>query len=304
MNKSVFIILVNWNNTKYTIDAIREVKKQTYANCRIIVVDNNSNTKPDKEILKIESKATIIQTGENLGYSGGNNRGMEYALRQQADFILFMNSDVFLDPKMIGNLVKAMDKDKNLGAVGPRIYYYQDKKKIWFIEGPINWIKGTTHSLHQGEKDKGRFKRPIATDRLAGTAMLIRSEILEKIGGFDETYFMFLEDVDLSVRIRKEGYMLKTIPQAILWHNESTTTGGKDSKKTIYYYTRNKLYFMRKNANFFFFMTSFLYEVYFCLRRTLSHSMKRKIQFYTIRAMVYGFVDFFKGNMGRTNRTF
>lgn len=297
--KTVAVILVNWNGIKDTRSSIKQYLAQDYPDIQIIVVDNGSRHNDEKLLTdEFKDKITLIQTGKNLGYSGGNNVGMKYALKQHYPYILFSNSDIFFGKNFVTDLVAPLEKDPHIGAVCPKIYYYHDKKKIWFVDGPINWWKGATHSKHQGETDHGQFNRRHKTDRLVGTALLTRSDILKKIGGFSDEYFMYLEDVDLSVRIKRAGYEVLVIPKAKLWHNESSSTAGKDSPYIIYYFTRNTLIFMKHYGNRLQFTTSTLYGIYFCFRRIISHIVKRKLSIATLKATIFAYYDFLRGKRG------
>lgn len=308
MNKStdssVAIVLLTWNACEQTIKCIKNIKRINYNNYKIIVVDNNSTDNSEEIIRKTFPEITVIQTGNNGGYAGGNNYGIKYALKLNTKYILIINNDIIVDKNFLKNMVTVMDKDDNIGMTCPKIYAGENSKKIWYIEGKINWIKGTTMHPHLGEIDMDERTNPYETDRLAGTALLMRSDMLKKTKILlNDKYFIYWEDTEISLNVKQAGYKILVIPNAIIWHKESSSHKGKDSPIIIYYYTRNKLLFMKKNASKIFFITSFIYEIYFVFRRFASHIIQRKLTLSTIKASYYAFVDFFQNNTGKLQRS-
>src|SRR6056297_688817 len=154
MDKSVYIVILNWNNFQETIDCVESCKKLTYSNFKILLVDNGS-TDGSEDILKKEFPGIpLIQTGENLGYSGGNNAGIRHALEQGADYIWLLNNDTVVDPQCLAKMVQTAESSNQIGMVGSKIFYHHSPDILWYAGGEIDLEGGgTTQHVGQNEKD-------------------------------------------------------------------------------------------------------------------------------------------------------
>ena len=253
----VAIIVLNYNGYQNTIDCVASLKKIKGKNkVEIIVVDNASIDESRKNLPNLKG-IKLILNDKNLGYSGGNNVGIKYALENNFDAALILNNDTYTDQNLITNLVNAT---KEAEIVCPKIYFapgyefhksrYAKKdigKVIWYAGGHIDW--DNILGVHDGvdEVDNGQFQKTREIDMATGAALFVKSEVFKKIGMFDEKYFLYLEDMDFCVRAKKSCFKIIFEPSAILWHkNAGSSSSG--SPLQDYYITRNRLLFAAKYA--------------------------------------------------------
>ncbi len=242
-NKKVSIVILNWNNIDDSIEVLESLKKVTYSNYQIILVDNGSK-EPEGDLLKEKYPyIELFKNPENFGFTGGCNTGIKEAMEDNSDYVLLLNNDIKVSPNFLDLLVAEAESDPKIGIVGPKLYFYDRPKEIAFGGGSINLFTGEAKHLKLEEKQE--------VDYIEGSSMLIKAELLEKIKGLDEEYFSYWEDADFCVKTRKEGYKIVYQPKAELWHKVSSSTGGDLSPFSIYYLTRNRLIFMRRHAKFY-----------------------------------------------------
>lgn len=243
--KHVAVIILNYKTKKLTLKCIDSVKKSSYKNIEIIIIDNNSGDGLEDEIKNIPQIA-FIQTGGNLGYTGGNNIGIKKALAQNSDYIFVLNSDTELAKNAIENLVIAGEKDERIGVLGPKILF-SDKKTIWFAGGIFD--KDNILGFHRGvdQKDNGQFDKEMETDYVTGAAMLIKKEVVNRIGLFDDRYFLYYEDSDYCQRAKKAGFKIVYAPNAVVYHENAKSTGLGSSLQD-YFITRNRMLYASKFA--------------------------------------------------------
>lgn len=254
------IVILSFNGRDSTLECIKSLKiaKKDNVNLRIIVVDNASADDSLNALQKVKD-IDLIVNHENLGFSGGMNKGIEYALKHNATHIMLLNNDTVIDKSLLINMVRASVK---ADIISPKIYFsaghefhknrYQKTdlgKVIWYSGGSIDWknILG----VHAGvdEVDTGQFNKPKEITFATGCCILISREVFKKIGLLDEKYFLYLEDMDFCYRAQKAGFKILFDPQSILWHKNASAAGGSGSKLQEYYFTRNRLLFAFKHAS-------------------------------------------------------
>lgn len=261
----VSIVILNWNRKKETIECLKSLKELRITNyeLEIVVIDNGSTDGSVEAIRKGIAGITsttgitgeLVRNRKNLGFAGGNNVGIRYALHNGADFILILNNDTLVDKNLLVYLIKAAEKYKNAGIFSPKIYFapgfefhkkrYSKKdsgKVIWYAGGVINWENVLGENRGVDEVDRGQYSGVEETDFATGAAMFIRREVLQTVKLFDERYFMYLEDVDLCQRVKNYDWKVLFVPDAVLWHKVAQSSGiGSDLND--YYITRNRLLF-------------------------------------------------------------
>ena len=248
MNPKVAIIILTYNGNDDTIECLNSVKKINYDNYKIVVVDNASTDGTVEALKKEFPKLKVIETGANLGYTGGNNAGVDYAMKKEFDYALILNNDTTVDKNLVQEMVKTYENNENVGMVGVMELDYFKPKKILNFSGKIDWHSVGRHTTGEGSIDEGQYTKELEGDFISGVCFLIPIKVIKKIGGlFDPLFHTYFEDFDLCARVAHKGYRLIANPKAKIWHRGSNTTK-KISGYILYYITRNKFLFMKRNA--------------------------------------------------------
>ena len=256
----IAIIIVHYDtvlDTDRCLASLAKIKTSGFE-WRAFVVDNGS--KIEYQLPPSAIKTELIHSSTNLGFTGGNNLGFRYANEEyNPDYFLLLNSDTTVAPDFLVKLHHALKTGpQNLGVVSPLIYfaphneYHEDAYSpdqigniIWYAGGTIDW--SNLASFHQGvdEVDRGQFNIYAHTnlDFATGCCFLIKRQALEIAGGFDDDFFLYFEDADLSLRVRESGFNIQLIPTAKIWHYNGGSSGGVGSDLQNYYLTRNRLLF-------------------------------------------------------------
>jgi GT2 family glycosyltransferase len=253
--QTIAIVIVNWNGLRDTSVCLASVKElvppKGYA-VKTYVVDNGSTDDSVAIISKKYPWVTVLATGSNLGFTGGNNAGMKRAMDEGADFLWLVNNDTILDPHA-ADLVRAFDDD-SIGIAGSKIYfapgheYHKDRyapKELghvfWYAGGHIDW--DNMYASHRGvdEVDHGQYDTPEVTPFVTGCSFMIRSLVAKRIGLLDEHFYLYLEDLDWCLRAKKAGFTLRYYPKSVMWHVNAGSSGGPGNPLHGYYMTRNRL---------------------------------------------------------------
>ena len=250
----VFVIIINWNGKKDTqtcLFSLEKIEKQN-VDFHVIVVDNGSADDSVVTIRKKYPRVTVIPTGENLGFTGGNNVGITYARQHHADFVWLLNNDTFVDPNVL-DVMKAF-VDPKVGICGSKIYFapghefhldrYKESEQgrvFWYAGGLVDW--DNMYASHRGvdEVDHGQYDTEEETPFVTGCSMMIRRSVFERIGMLDDRYYLYLEDLDFCLRAKKAGFSLFYVPSSILWHVNAGSTSRPGNPLQQYYQTRNRL---------------------------------------------------------------
>lgn len=267
----IYIILVNYNGYKDTIECVESLKRINYSNYKIIIVDNASTNNSLNYLNKELKDCVIINSKNNLGFAGGNNLGIEYALKNGADYVMLLNNDTLVDPKFLDNMVNLSIEDDKIGIVGCKIMYYPQKDIIWYGGGFINWFKFIGEHYGIKEIDKGQCDKQKEIDFMTGCCMLIKKEVFEKTGLLSDEYFMYYEDVDFCIKVKDAGYKIWYDPTAVIYHKVGLSGGGEESEFSIKWITRNKMFFMKKYKNKVNKLSFLLTNTYFYTTRMIRY---------------------------------
>jgi GT2 family glycosyltransferase len=186
-----------------------------------------------------------LQTGKNLGFTGGNNVGIKYAVESGADYIYLINNDTLVEEDALEKLVEVAEANPGAGLVAPVIHDFDPPQAIWFSGSALDLRRGA--AWHDNARQPSREEPPYEVPWVTGCAMLVRAQLLGRLGGFDDRYYLSWEDVDLSVRVRNEGQKLLVAPAARIYHK-----GGQSGKNLEgiygYYAVRNSLLLASKHS--------------------------------------------------------
>ena len=264
------IITVNYNGFADTVQLIESIQTHLAIPYELIVVDNGSMA-DEADMLKHQfPNIKVIRSDRNLGFAGGNNLGIEHAT---ADFLLFINNDTYVKDNSFIHLVERMKKESVLGGISPKILFADQEKLIQFAGyTPLSPVTLRNRLIGFKEQDSGQYDHPISTPYLHGAAMLIRREAIEKVGGMPEIYFLYYEELDWSVQLRRAGYRLEYNPAAVVCHKESSSVG-QESPLKAFYMTRNRMLFAKRNLSSFHRFLSIAYQISLALPKRVFHSL-------------------------------
>jgi hypothetical protein len=246
----IAVIILTWNRVEDVVMCLESFSEVHYPNLEVLVVDNASADDTVPTVQKRFPWTTLIVNDDNLGYVGGNNVGIRYALEHGADYVFILNSDTKMTPNVLHELVGVMRGDPRIAITGAKNLYLQNPAYTWGKYGVLNWgpMLVRTH---------GRFvldcpeTSPKDVDWVIGNGCMMSREALEKVGIFDEDFFQVNEDVDWCVRARKLGYRVVYVDTAAIHHKGASSA---DLSKPIvfsygYFLGRNAILFARKHAN-------------------------------------------------------
>lgn len=239
-------ITVDYNGLDDTIELIQSIFDQIHSvSYEIIVVDNASRTDHTEDILNKFGKRVIsIRSEKNLGFAGGNNLGLQYAKGQ---YVFFINNDTIIKEDHIAELIDSFNKSDNIGGISPKICFAYPPQHIQYAGfTDFSPIVLRNKGIGFDEEDRGQHNIPASTAFLHGAAMIVKREVIEKVGTMSEVFFLYYEEMDWCTRIRRVGYELWYEPCQTIFHKESKSTG-KASKLQVYYLNRNRLLYAWRN---------------------------------------------------------
>lgn len=239
----VAIIILIYNGGKYLpalFKSLNDYKTEQYQ-VKIIIVDNASTDHAVDFIKNNYPETEIIINEKNLGFAEGNNRGINWALTNGYDYLVLLNQDIRVSENWLEPLINALAKQDNLGAVQPKIMYWPETDKINSLGNILHYL-GFGFTSFNGQKELAIKKYPQFINYASGAAVAFPTKVLRKTGLFDEEYFMYHEDTDLSLRIKFFGYQIKLIPEAKVFHQYEFSR----SLKKFYYIERNRLMLLLK----------------------------------------------------------
>ena len=233
-----------------TTHCLRSLLSSDYTNLSILVVDNASPDGSGERIRLSFPEIEFLQTGQNLGYTGGNNQGIKWALDRNADYVLILNNDTVLDPSAVSKLLDSTKSPgTRVGGVGPKIFYHDEPERIWYAGGEFSPIKGLGLHWRDGELDRpDEMERMREVTFMTGACCLLSAEALRELEGFDEDFFAYVEDADLSLRMKQAGYQLLYQPSARVLHHCSPP-GTAPSPFQIRQRDQNRRRIMRKHVS-------------------------------------------------------
>lgn len=241
MESIYLIILVNYNNWKDTLECIDSLKKSGIEDSNILIIENCSTNNSFEELKAAELNIKIINTKKNLGFTGGNNLGIKYAIENKFKYAILLNNDTIVDSKNpINMLIDEMEKNEDVTLGTGRIFYFPEKDKIWYDGGKLlKWRGMAIHNNYRKNKNEIRLiDKKKYVDFISGCFMGIRLNDITKLGLLNDNFFMYLDDVEYSARAVKRNLKLLFIPQVVIFHK--ATGEGERTPKLVYYSMRNR----------------------------------------------------------------
>jgi len=228
-----------------TADCLRSVLESNYPRLHIAVVDNASRDGTVEFVRRVFPQVTVIENQRNLGYAAGCNVGIRYALDKGAKYVFLLNNDTLVESGLIDLLVSWAESHPSDGILTPLICYTDKSKDVWFAGSRRRPLTLDTEEFGKGRTKRISVKQSREVDYVIGCAMFVRSQVLREVGLFDESFFMYYEDLDLSIRAQTAGYKLRYVAGSAVWHRVETSTSNAPSLR-YYYRARGSVRFYRK----------------------------------------------------------
>jgi GT2 family glycosyltransferase len=267
----ISIITINYNGLKDTCELLDTLPLDD-ASIEVIVVDNASREDEASVIEQRYPQVKVLRSKENLGFAGGNNLGIEAA---SGKYLYFINNDTLLHlpdelvrkshfgmPAAFRYLVQRFESDPKIGIVCPKIRFTWGQNLIQYAGfTPLSRITLRNHAIGYNESDFGQYDVPHPTPYAHGAAMMVSRAAIEKAGPMPTCFFLYYEELDWSMMIRRAGFDIWYEPASVIYHKESQTTGQASPLRT-YYITRNRLLLVRRNSSLPWRYLSYLYLIF------------------------------------------
>jgi GT2 family glycosyltransferase len=239
----VTVVIPNWNGERFLELCLSSLKRQSFEDFETILVDNGSTDGSLELIARYFPEVRVVSLEENRGFSAAANAGITTS---GSELVALLNNDTEQEPGWLAALVRAADSHPDAGSFASKMLDFQDRRMLDGAGDALR-LSGLPYRLGHGELDRGQFESPDAVFGACGAAALYRRRMLDEVGLFDEDFFAYCEDGDLSFRARLAGYGCRYVPEAVVYHVGSASTGGKRSPRATSLGTRNSLSLLVKN---------------------------------------------------------
>ncbi|MBI2439401.1 MAG: glycosyltransferase family 2 protein [Candidatus Moranbacteria bacterium] len=236
----VGIIVVNYNGGQDFLACLSSLFSLEYSEKQIIIVDNASTDQSFSLAKENFSEGVFLRNETNEGFAKAANKGMRYAFARGARWCWIVNNDATVDPFALKRLVESGEKDERNALISPTIY--TENGALWFGKGVFDFWRMKTRHVVPTKKE--RTEEFFMSEFVTGCALLVRKEFTDRQGFFDERFFLYYEDADLSYRAKQGGFLSLVVPKAIVWHREVS----RQNPQKVYYLILSGLLFFQKNA--------------------------------------------------------
>lgn len=272
----VWIIVLHWKELELTRSCLRSLRQLVYQRYHVLVIDNNSD---DGSLERIRAEFPEVQTvgvAANLGFAGGCNLGIGQALEHGADYVLLLNNDAQTPPGVLGELIEAAEADPQLGILTPKVVWQDQPQRLYGLGGAR--LPFRTRLKGMEALDTGPWSGPpVLLDFVFGCAMLIKRQVIERIGLLDERFFMYFEDIDYCYRAADAGFSVGYLPGSVLPHVVSGSTRGRSGIKE-FLLSRSRQLFFRKHVAGWWWLVYAPYELFYTIRFLLRLVRQRQLR--------------------------
>jgi len=248
---TVWVVIVTWNRADAVISCLISLNALTYPNFKVVVVDNGSTDGTVQKLRDIFPSLDIIANSRNQGYTGGNNAGIEHALRHGAAYVLIINNDTRVHPRLIDELVAVAESDPRIAVVGGKALWAHQPRRIWAAWCELTYGPMLTRVYGRDAIDSPFYQQVRDVGQVVGCGYMWRREALEDVGLLDTSFFGYHEDVDWCYRARCNGWRVVYAGNAIIYHTGSLSTDSqfRESMPMMYFLGRNAVLFTKKHSN-------------------------------------------------------
>lgn len=240
-NPLIYIVILNWNGKEDTLACLSSLSKVLYTPFQTVVVDNGSTDGSIEAIRRTFPQVTLIENGKNLGFAGGNNVGIRWALAQGADAVFLLNNDTVVDP----HILQAFTSGSKAGVLGAKLYLHSEPDRFDHLGGRWNKKRAAFDFVALREKDTGQLHPPL--DYACGAALFVKREVFEAVGLLEEKFFLIWEEADFCMRAKRAGFSSLLSYNAKVWHKVSASfVGGKPH--STYFWWRGRLLWIERNC--------------------------------------------------------
>lgn len=246
----LYVIVINWNGREHLKECFETLLASTYKNLRFVLLDNGSSDDSVDFVqttFAADERVEILECGENLGWSGGNNVGMQHAMDKGADYVLLLNNDTTIDSHALEHMVAMCEANESIGALSAKLLLY-DSPEILNSVGLEATANGSSWDRGIGRLDGDNWQDTGPIIGACGAALFLRVKALDKTGLLPTDFDIYLDDLDLCLRIWNAGYEIRACPEARIHHKFSATMGsGKNARRKYYLNTRNRTRVILRN---------------------------------------------------------
>lgn len=241
-------VILNWNGRATIRRCVESVRSSNGVRVEVVIVDNGSLDGSLEELRGIHSDIHFIMLERNLGLAATRNMGIRWAMERELPLVSFLDDDATVDSTTLKKLAESLIRNPDSGVITPRIYSGDGTGVIWYDGGRLVWFGRPAHRNMWRGKDEIGSGEIVESAFATGCCMMIRTEVLKRVGSLDEEFFVYGEDADLSFRVRAGGFKVLHLPTASAWHTQSSDTKANKGKWfRDYYVTRNNFLLFRKH---------------------------------------------------------
>lgn len=238
----VYVVVLACNRKNDTVACLRSLESVWDEKTKGLLVDNGSTDGTYDAVRGQYPHLEIVQTGENLGFTGGNNVGIRHALKMGADYIVLLNNDTVVDPGFVREMLTVAISSDVIGFVSPKIYFQEPPDVIWFAGARFYSWCGYGRMVGYRERDQGQYDQVREIDRPCGCTVMVSRRLCEEVGLMDPSLFMYVDEIEWKLRANKKGFKAFFAPKALVWHKVSASGGQECNLDAMYYGVRNTLH--------------------------------------------------------------
>lgn len=220
------LVVLNWNGAADTLACLASLAKVERPEFTTILADNGSIDGSVDLVRRAFPEVEILEFHRNLGFAGGNNAAFRSLRGRGFENVVFLNNDTVVDPGFLQPLLDELQQAW-VGIASPKIFYIDDPARIWYAGGVVNPATGLIEHTGIRQPDGPQFDAPKPVSYATGCCLAMRCRDFEEVGGFDERFGMYGEDVDLSMKVRERGLVVMYQPASRVWHRVSASSGGE-----------------------------------------------------------------------------